>query len=62
LRGDKIVWFRDRLGPGTWTISYLARVRAAGDAIAPPARIFEMYRPERLGTSDSGRLSVAASP
>lgn len=62
LRGDKIVWFRDRLGPGTWSISYLARVRAAGDAIAPPARIFEMYRPERLGTSDSARLSVAASP
>lgn len=60
LRGDKIVWFRDRLAPGTWKIAYLARARTIGEAVAPPARIAEMYRPDRLGTTDAQRFSVGA--
>lgn len=62
MRGDKIVWFRDQLRPGTWRIAYLARARAVGTATAPPARIAEMYRPERLGTSDAQTLTVAPGP
>lgn len=62
LRGDKIVWFRDRLAPGTWRISYLARTRSVGTAVAPSARITEMYRPERLGTTDVQRISVSGNP
>jgi alpha-2-macroglobulin len=39
--------------PGRHQIRYLARVRATGSATAPPAKIEEMYHPERFGLSDS---------
>src|SRR5450432_109048 len=35
LRNDRALFFRDHLPPGNYTIRYLARVRAAGEAIAP---------------------------
>jgi uncharacterized protein YfaS (alpha-2-macroglobulin family) len=56
LRPDRALFFADSLPPGRFTVRYLARVRAAGSVTAPPARIEEMYRPERFGTSESLRL------
>lgn len=51
LREDRALFFRDHLPAGQYTIRYLARVRAAGTATAPSAKIEEMYHPERFGMS-----------
>ncbi len=56
LRSDRALFFCDRLHPGTHFIRYLARVRAAGEAIAPGAKIEEMYHPERWGLSETIRV------
>jgi hypothetical protein len=37
-------------------LRYLARVISAGDAIAPSAKIEEMYHPERMGTTETARV------
>lgn len=49
LREDRALFFRDHVWPGSFTIRYLARVRAAGTATAPAAKIEEMYHPDRFG-------------
>ncbi|MBA2432423.1 MAG: hypothetical protein H0V56_09970, partial [Chthoniobacterales bacterium] len=49
LREDRAMFFVDLLNPGRYTLRYLARVVAAGEAIAPAAKIEEMYHPERFG-------------
>jgi uncharacterized protein YfaS (alpha-2-macroglobulin family) len=56
LRQDRALFFRDSLPAGQHTIRYLARVRAAGTAIAPNAKVEEMYHPERFGTSEMQEL------
>ena len=53
LRDDRALFFANTLWPGRHRITYLARVRSAGNATAPPAKIEEMYHPERFGLSDS---------
>ena len=50
LRRDRALFFRDRLPSGTHVIRYVARVRAAGKAIAPPTKVERMYAPDRFGT------------
>ncbi|HEX8294975.1 MAG TPA: alpha-2-macroglobulin family protein [Chthoniobacteraceae bacterium] len=57
LRDDRALFFADHLFPGSYTIRYLARVRAAGTATAPSAKIEEMYHPERFGTTATMRLT-----
>ena len=56
LREDRALFFTDHASPGTYTIRYLARVRAAGTAIAPAALIEEMYHPERFGMTETVEL------
>ena len=56
LRTDRALFFSDLLYPGQYTLRYLARVIAAGDAIAPSAKIEEMYHPERMGTTETLRV------
>jgi uncharacterized protein YfaS (alpha-2-macroglobulin family) len=56
LRTDRALFFADLLYPGQYTLRYLARVISAGDAIAPSAKIEEMYHPERLGTTETARV------
>jgi uncharacterized protein YfaS (alpha-2-macroglobulin family) len=56
LRTDRALFFSDLLYPGQYTLRYLARVIAAGDAIAPSAKIEEMYHPERMGTTETTRV------
>jgi uncharacterized protein YfaS (alpha-2-macroglobulin family) len=53
LREDRAVFFADLLYPGRYTLRYLARVIAAGDAIAASAKIEEMYHPERFGITET---------
>lgn len=57
LREDRALFFRDHVWPGTYRIQYLARVRAAGTATAPAAKIEEMYHPERFGLTETVKLT-----
>ena len=57
LRDDRALFFADWLSAGRYTIRYLARVRAAGTATAPSAKIEEMYHPERFGTTATMQLT-----
>jgi uncharacterized protein YfaS (alpha-2-macroglobulin family) len=56
LRTDRALFFADLLYPGQYTLRYLARVISAGDALAPSAKIEEMYHPERMGTTETARI------
>ena len=58
LREDRAVFFVDQLNPGRYTLRYLARVVCAGEAIAPSAKIEEMYHPERFGTTETLRVAA----
>lgn len=57
LRTDRALFFRNHLPPGSYTIRYLARVRAAGVVTAPATKVEEMYHPERFGLSDTVQLT-----
>lgn len=57
LREDRALFFADELDTGEYTIRYLARVRAAGTATAPSAKIEEMYHPERFGMTETMQLT-----
>ena len=57
FRKDRVLFFRNHLGPGSYTISYQARVRAAGTVTAPAAKVEEMYHPERFGLSETIQVS-----
>jgi uncharacterized protein YfaS (alpha-2-macroglobulin family) len=60
LREDRALFFADYLPQGTHTIRYLARVAAAGQVMAPSAKIEEMYKPERYGLSETLKISAGA--
>jgi uncharacterized protein YfaS (alpha-2-macroglobulin family) len=60
LRDDRALFFCDWLAPGTHTLRYLARVRAAGVAIVPGTKVEEMYRPERFGLTETQKLEAIA--
>lgn len=61
LRHDRALFFKDFLIPGRYTIQYLARVRAAGTATAPSAKVEEMYHPDRFGLSESKSVKISES-
>ena len=58
LRDDRVLLFADRLRPGTYRFSYLARATQAGRFIRPAAIASEMYQPERAGQSDGGLIWI----
>jgi alpha-2-macroglobulin len=60
LRHDRALFFCNHLAPGSYTLHYLARVRAAGEVTAPPARIEEMYHPDRFGLSEAVKIKSTA--
>ena len=62
FRRDRALFFCDHLSAGQHKITYLARVRAAGNAAAPATKAEEMYRPERFGTSASANLRAIPLP
>ncbi len=59
-RKDRMLFFANWVEPGTYQLRYLARVRAAGTATAPAAKIEAMYRPNRFALSEP--TVVQASP
>ncbi len=61
IRADRVLYFCDHLPAGDFTFTYLARVRSAGDAVAPAAKVEEMYWPERFGLSETARLQSRAN-
>ena len=56
-RADRVLYFCDALPPGAFTFTYLARVRAAGEAAAGATKAEAMYRPDRFGLGTIDRLS-----
>jgi uncharacterized protein YfaS (alpha-2-macroglobulin family) len=62
LREDRAVFFADELPPGEYSIRYLARVRAAGTATAPSAKVEEMYHPDRFGLTETAQLTSLPLP
>ena len=59
LRADRALFFRDHLSSGgRFSLSYLARVIAEGDTIAPPAKVEEMYHPDNFGLSASWQVET----
>ena len=57
IRKDRCLYFADWLAPGNYILRYVARIRAAGTVTAPPAKIEEMYHPERYGLSGTQTVS-----
>jgi len=62
IRKDRCLYFADRIAPGNYTLRYVARVRAAGTVTAPPAKMEEMYHPERYGLSGTQTVSSEGTP
>ena len=57
IRKDRCLYFADWVAPGTYTLRYVARARAAGTVTAPAAKVEEMYHPERYGLSGTQSVS-----
>ena len=58
IRADRVLFFKDDVRAGSYRITQMTRVRAAGQAVAPAARAEEMYRPERFAQTASEKLIV----
>lgn len=58
MRKDRVLFFRDHLPAGRYVLHYLARVKAAGEAMAPAAKVEEMYHPERFGLSETQKTAA----
>jgi alpha-2-macroglobulin len=56
IRKDRCLSFADWVPRGTYTLRYVARVRAAGSVTAPPAKVEEMYHPEHCGLTETQSL------
>ncbi len=53
IRTDRVLYFTNTWSSGKYQMRYLARVRAAGSATAPPTKVEEMYEPSSFGLGDS---------
>ena len=53
IRTDRVLYFMNAWGAGKYQMRYVARVRAAGTATAPPTKVEEMYEPSHFGLGDS---------
>jgi uncharacterized protein YfaS (alpha-2-macroglobulin family) len=59
FRSDRALFFSDHVYlAGRYEIRYLTRVRAAGTATAPCAKVEEMYHPDRFGLSETMTLTA----
>ena len=61
IHADRVQFFRNHLTAGRYIITHLARVRVAGEATAPGAKVEEMYHPERFGFSGTEHVSTKAA-
>ena len=53
IRADRVLYFTNTWSSGKYQMRYVARVRAAGTATAPPTKVEEMYEPAHFGLGDS---------
>jgi uncharacterized protein YfaS (alpha-2-macroglobulin family) len=60
IRADRVLYFTNTWSAGKYQMRYLARVRAAGAATAPPTKVEEMYEPSSFGLG--GSSIIKASP
>ncbi len=60
-RPDRMLFFANAVEPGTYQLRYLARVRVAGQVTAPPAKVEEMYHPDRFALGEPGTIKAAGS-
>ena len=60
LRDDRVVLFADKVTPGVYTYSYLARATTLGHFVAPPARAEQMYAPEVFGRTAASHFTITA--
>jgi alpha-2-macroglobulin len=60
LRKDRCLSFANWVSPGTYSLRYVARVRAAGTVTAPAAKAEEMYHPDHHGLTESQIISSDA--
>lgn len=59
LRTDRALFFTDYCpGKGKFELTYLARVVAEGDVVAPSATIEAMYQPDKKGLSATQRIKT----
>jgi uncharacterized protein YfaS (alpha-2-macroglobulin family) len=61
IRKDRCLSFANWVPKGSYTLRYVARVRAAGTVTAPSAKVEEMYHPERCGLSGSELITTVAA-
>lgn len=57
-RKDRMLFFANWVEPGTYRLRYVARVRAAGTAVAPAAKIESMYQPNRFALSEPNLIEA----
>jgi uncharacterized protein YfaS (alpha-2-macroglobulin family) len=60
VRDDRVVTYFDKIEPGMYRVSYLARASSIGSFVVPPTRIEAMYSPEVFGRTAASTLSVRA--
>ena len=58
IRTDRVLYFMNAWTAGKYQMRYVARVRAAGTATAPPTKVEEMYEPSHFGLGDSATLKA----
>jgi uncharacterized protein YfaS (alpha-2-macroglobulin family) len=58
VRDDRVVTYFDKIEPGMYRVSYLARASSIGTFVVPPTRIEAMYSPEVFGRTAASTLSV----
>jgi uncharacterized protein YfaS (alpha-2-macroglobulin family) len=58
LRDDRVIYYIERMYPGTYDYQYLARATSAGRFQVPPAQAKEMYNPEVFGRTGASVVTV----
>jgi uncharacterized protein YfaS (alpha-2-macroglobulin family) len=61
-RADRVRFFVNYLESGAYEVTYLARARCAGTALAPSAHVEAMYEPNRRGLSGATRFTCRPTP
>jgi uncharacterized protein YfaS (alpha-2-macroglobulin family) len=62
VRDDRVVTYFDKIEPGMYRVSYLARATSIGGFVVPPTRIEAMYAPEIYGRTAATTLTVRPKP
>jgi uncharacterized protein YfaS (alpha-2-macroglobulin family) len=58
LRDERAEVFAQKITPGVYVFTYVARAMTPGTYVAPPARAEEMYAPETCGRTEATTVAV----